>query len=178
VGDLATVVGYAKSKLGDPYSWGASGPDSFDCSGLLKAAYGAAGVPLPHQASAIGKMGTAVPLSAAQIGDVVYFDEPGATDHVGVLVDKVNGGHMIDAPTAGKPVRVDPITGYTSIRDLGLPGTSSGGVATSPADFTARPVDGVSVLDPSAWLGLLLKVGGGLLAGALVVVGMQQAVKR
>lgn len=179
MGDLATVVGYAQSKLGDPYVWGASGPEAFDCSGLVKAAYAAAGVTVPHLASSIGKLGTPVPLSAAPLGSVVYFDEPGSTDHVGILVDKVNGGHMIDAPTAGKPVAVHGIAGFTSIRNLGLPGTSSGGVATSPVDYSTQNVDNGSSA-PSGWQGdvfrIALQVGGGILAGVLVIVGMKTAV--
>lgn len=181
-GNLAAVVSYAKGALGDPYVWGATGPDSFDCSGLTKAAYAAAGVDLPHLASAQGKLGRPVSLSAAPIGALVYLDEPGSTDHVGILVDKANGGHMIDAPTRGQPVGVHSIAGFTSIRDLGVPETSSGGVATSPA-FYGAGVSGeeASITDPSSWLPaierLALMVGGGAIAGALVIVGLKTTVR-
>lgn len=182
-GDLAAVVSYAKGALGDPYVWGATGPDSYDCSGLVKAAYAAAGVDVPHLASAQGKLGRPVSLAQAPIGSVVYFDEPGSTDHVGILVDKTSGGHMIDAPTRGQPVGVRSIKGFTSIRDLGVPATSSGGVATSEA-FYGAAVSGedASITDPSSWLPAIeraaLKVGAGAIAGALVIVGLKTAIAR
>lgn len=182
--DLQSVVDYASSKLGDPYVWGATGPNSFDCSGLVYAAYKAAGYKVSRTtAASLGRQGTPVDLAHAPIGSVVYYDEPGATDHVGILVDKVNGGHMIDAPHSGATVQIDSLGGYTSIRDIagaaGTPGAApldgaAGGTGQS-FGVTNAGVLGLPSGDDVARIAL--KVGASLVAGALLVVGLSQTVK-
>jgi hypothetical protein len=181
VADLQSVVDYAQSKLGDPYVWGATGPNSFDCSGLVYAAYKAAGYKVSRTTAArLGKMGTPVDLAHAPIGSVVYYNEPGATDHVGILVDKVNGGHMIDAPHTGATVQIDSLGGYTSIRDIaGAAGTPG----AAPLDSTGGTGQSFGVTNagflPSGddVARIALKVGASLVAGALLVVGLSQTVK-
>jgi uncharacterized protein YycO len=168
-----TIVSYVQSKLGDPYRWGAVGPNSFDCSGLVSAAYAAAGQNIGRPvAAALGRMGQAVGIGQALPGDVVYFDEPGATDHVGIYI---GGGRMIDAPYSGTNVRVDPVGNYTSIRRIvgdtsfsGTPDPSAAG-----ADAKATTSSGGSWASDALGIGLKLAVTGA--AVVLVVLGAKQA---
>jgi cell wall-associated NlpC family hydrolase len=106
--DAAEIaVAYAEAQLGKPYVWGGEGPDGFDCSGLVQAAYAAAGVALPRTAQAQYDAGPALPSAAPlEPGDLVFFgDSATAVDHVGIVVAS---GEMIDAPHTGSVVRVEP----------------------------------------------------------------------
>ncbi|MER6344385.1 NlpC/P60 family protein [Streptomyces sp. NPDC001595] len=100
----AAAVSYAYSKLGSPYVWGATGPDAFDCSGLVQAAYRSAGVSLPRTTYAQISAGSRVARSELQPGDLVFFYS-GIT-HVGLYV---GNGQMVHAPNPSAPVRVAPI---------------------------------------------------------------------
>jgi cell wall-associated NlpC family hydrolase len=95
------AIAVAKAQLGKPYVWGASGPDSFDCSGLTAYAWGAAGVGLPHNAAAQQGMGMSVSQADLAPGDLVFFGSPAY--HVGIYL---GGGLMIHAPTSGDVVRI------------------------------------------------------------------------
>ncbi|MFF8998964.1 NlpC/P60 family protein [Streptomyces achromogenes] len=103
-GRAAMAVAYAYGKLGSPYVWGATGPNAFDCSGLVQAAYRAAGLSLPRTSYAQINAGRRVSRSELLPGDLVFF-YPGIS-HVGIYV---GGGRMIHAPNPSAPVRVAPI---------------------------------------------------------------------
>ncbi|HWG23811.1 C40 family peptidase [Actinospica sp.] len=99
----AIAVAYAKSKLGDEYVYAASGPSTFDCSGLTMEAWAAAGVSLPHNAAEQMSVTTSVSESSAEPGDLVFFfDSPGYVGHVGIYI---GDGMVIDAPHTGATVR-------------------------------------------------------------------------
>ncbi|MEU3733942.1 NlpC/P60 family protein [Streptomyces sp. NPDC033538] len=100
----AAAVAYAHQKLGSPYVWGATGPDAFDCSGLIQAAYRAAGVSLPRTTYAQIDTGRRVSRSELRPGDLVFF-YPGIS-HVGIYI---GDGRMIHAPNPSAPVRVAPL---------------------------------------------------------------------
>ncbi|MEU6356967.1 C40 family peptidase [Streptomyces sp. NPDC047072] len=100
----AAAVSYAYSKLGSPYVWGATGPDAFDCSGLILAAYRSAGVSLPRTTYAQIGAGQRVSRSELQPGDLVFFYS--GISHVGLYI---GNGQMIHAPNPSAPVRVAPI---------------------------------------------------------------------
>ena len=99
-----TAIDFALAQRGKPYVYAAAGPGSYDCSGLTMAAYRAAGVSLPHQASAQYKVGTHVSLNALQPGDLIFFYSP--ISHVGIYL---GNGLMVHAPTSGDVVKVSPI---------------------------------------------------------------------
>ncbi|WP_406355913.1 NlpC/P60 family protein [Streptomyces sp. NBC_01635] len=101
----ADAVSYAHQKLGSPYVWGATGPDAFDCSGLVQAAYRSAGVALPRTTYAQINAGHRVARSELRPGDLVFFYS-GIT-HVGLYI---GNGQMIHAPNSGSSVRVAPLT--------------------------------------------------------------------
>jgi cell wall-associated NlpC family hydrolase len=99
-----TAVDTALAQLGDPYVWAASGPDSFDCSGLVQYAYAAAGVSLPHSSKGQASMGVAVSRGDLQPGDLVAFYSP--VSHIGIYI---GNGMMVHAPTSGDVVKVASI---------------------------------------------------------------------
>lgn len=100
----AQAVAYARQKLGSPYVWGATGPDAFDCSGLVLAAYRSAGVSLPRTTYAQFDAGRRVSRSELLPGDLVFFYS--GISHVGLYI---GNGQMIHAPNPSAPVRVAPV---------------------------------------------------------------------
>jgi cell wall-associated NlpC family hydrolase len=98
------AVATARAQIGKPYEWGASGPGSYDCSGLTSYAWGSAGVSLPHSSRAQYSSLPHVARSQLQPGDLVFFGSP--IHHVGIYE---GGGMMINAPETGEHVRRDSI---------------------------------------------------------------------
>ena len=99
------AVQAALSRIGSPYSWGGSGPNAFDCSGLVMWSYQQAGISLPHSSQALAQSGQAVSMSEMQPGDLVtYYSD---ASHVGIYI---GDGMMVHASTYGTPVRVVPVT--------------------------------------------------------------------
>ena len=111
-GRAAVAVRFAYAQLGKPYVYGASGPSSYDCSGLTMAAWGAAGVGLPHNAAAQQSMTHAV--SSPEPGDLVFFGSPAY--HVGIYI---GNGNMIAAPHTGDVVKVEAV--YSGVSGYGRP---------------------------------------------------------
>ncbi len=107
-GAAGQAVAYAYSKLGDPYVYGATGPDSFDCSGLVQAAWASAGVAIPRTTYEQVAALPAVSTNDLQPGDLLFFDGDG---HVGMYV---GGGYLIDAPQTGEDVEKVPLSGWYS----------------------------------------------------------------
>ncbi|WP_053750869.1 C40 family peptidase [Streptomyces sp. MMG1533] len=101
----AAAVSYAYAKLGSPYVWGATGPDAFDCSGLIQAAYRSAGISVPRTTYAQIDAGQRVSRTELLPGDLVFFYS--AISHVGIYV---GNGQMVHAPNPSAPVRVAPIS--------------------------------------------------------------------
>ena len=98
---MTRALASATAQLGKPYLWGGTGPDVFDCSGLMVWSWGLAGVHLPRVAS--DQQNWAIPLTAsqAQPGDLVFFGQP--AHHVGMYLGH---GLMIDAPHRGASVEI------------------------------------------------------------------------
>ena len=95
------VVSYARSRIGCRYVWGGSGPNTFDCSGLVMWCYGRIGIGLPHSSrEQIGSGQRIYKRSDLEPGDLVFFGSP--IHHVGMYV---GGGEMIEAPYTGASVR-------------------------------------------------------------------------
>ncbi|MFF1446962.1 NlpC/P60 family protein [Streptomyces sp. NPDC058274] len=103
-GRAAAAVAAARSAIGRPYVWGASGPTGFDCSGLMQWSYAQAGVGLPRTSQAQRYAGRQVPLSQARPGDLVAYRSDAS--HIGMYV---GNGQVIHAPYPGAPVRYDPV---------------------------------------------------------------------
>jgi cell wall-associated NlpC family hydrolase len=101
----AQAVAFAYRALGSPYVWGATGPSSYDCSGLTQAAWRAAGVSLPRTTYTQINAGTRVPESELRPGDLVFFYS--GVSHVGLYI---GNGQMIHAPHPGASVQIAPIS--------------------------------------------------------------------
>ncbi|OSC64821.1 glycoside hydrolase [Streptomyces sp. 4F] len=98
------ALAFARAQIGKPYVWGATGPGSYDCSGLTQAAWKAADVILPRTTYDQVNAGTTVPVSQAQPGDLVFFYDD--LSHVGLYI---GNGMMIHAPKPGAYVREESI---------------------------------------------------------------------
>lgn len=103
-GAATTAVQAALTRIGSPYSWGASGPSAFDCSGLVMWAFQQAGINLPHSSQALASGGTPVSTDQMQPGDLVTYY--GDASHVGIYI---GDGMMVHASTYGVPVAVAPV---------------------------------------------------------------------
>ncbi len=105
-----TAVAAALSKLGSPYVWGAEGPDTFDCSGLVQWAYAQAGLSLPRLASDQYFASRPVDVSQMLPGDVlVYAYQPGVESTIHHITMYIGNGQMVHAPHTGDVVRVVPV---------------------------------------------------------------------
>ena len=103
-GRAAVAVAYALAQVGKPYQYGASGPGSYDCSGLTMASWRAAGVSLPHSSSGQYSVGTHVSASQLQPGDLVFYYSP--IHHVGMYI---GNGMIVHAANYGHPVMISPL---------------------------------------------------------------------
>ncbi len=93
----------AESRIGTPYRYGGSGPDAFDCSGLVAYAYQQAGVPLPRTAAQQYALARPVPRAELRPGDLVFFRWSGReVSHVGIYA---GDGQFVHAPQTGGEVR-------------------------------------------------------------------------
>ncbi|MGK5113438.1 MULTISPECIES: C40 family peptidase [unclassified Geodermatophilus] len=109
-GAAQAAVDTALAQVGDPYVWGAGGPNSFDCSGLTQYAYAAAGVSLPHSSRMQSTMGRSVSRAELQPGDLLFYYSP--VSHVSMYI---GNGQMVHASTSGQPVKVVGIDSMGSI---------------------------------------------------------------
>ena len=100
-GNVGAVISYAYAQLGKPYQWGATGPGSFDCSGLTMMAWAQAGVSLPHSSRAQIGIGRQVTRSELQPGDLIFRYSP--ISHVSLYV---GNGQQISATHTGSTVKL------------------------------------------------------------------------
>src|SRR6266496_1417896 len=103
-GAARVAVQNALSKIGFPYVWGGTGPNGFDCSGLVMAAWAAAGVQIPRTTYEQWAALPHVPSSSIQPGDLLFYDAEG---HVAIYV---GGGKIVDAPEPGMNVEEIPMS--------------------------------------------------------------------
>ncbi|MFI1188919.1 C40 family peptidase [Streptomyces californicus] len=93
-GSAASIVAFAKAQVGDAYVSGGTGPNAWDCSGLVQAAYRTAGIDLPRVSQAQSTYGTQVSLDNLQPGDILYWGGAGSAYHVAIYV---GGGQFVGA---------------------------------------------------------------------------------
>jgi peptidoglycan DL-endopeptidase CwlO len=131
---VATAIAYAEQQLGKPYQWGGTGPDAFDCSGLVMMAYRAAGIDIARTSQAQWATEQRVPASEVEPGDLVFFAGADGTStspgHVGLVI---GNGKMIEAYATGYPIRVST---------YGMPSSAPGD--QDPVGFT-RPWAGAAL---------------------------------
>ena len=122
------MFAFAKAQLGEPYVLGGMGPNVWDCSGITKASYAAAGIYIgthsaTNQFRTMAAAKKLIPLNQLQPGDLMWYTkEPGNFDgdkyHV---VINVGNGMMLEAPQAGRPVRIVPIRWGEMFKYAGRP---------------------------------------------------------
>ncbi|GAA0691684.1 C40 family peptidase [Kitasatospora atroaurantiaca] len=100
-GQVKAVLDFAYAQLGKPYEWGATGPNSFDCSGLTQGAWRAGGVALPRVSQDQWNAGRHVAKSDLQPGDLVFYYSD--LHHVGIYI---GNGQLLHAPRTGKNVEI------------------------------------------------------------------------
>jgi len=114
----AAVTRFALAQLGKPYVWGATGPDSWDCSSLTMAAWAAAGITLPRTTFAQVLTGSPVPSTAGlQPGDLIFTagldGTPASPGHVGIYLGDIAGTpSLIHAPRTGKTVEIQALSAW------------------------------------------------------------------
>ncbi|MEU9183996.1 C40 family peptidase [Streptomyces sp. NPDC048484] len=108
-GSVGTVISFLKAQVGDAYVMGASGPDAWDCSSLVQAAFKQVGVDLPRVSQDQSVAGTPVSLSNIQVGDILYWGGAGSAYHVGVYI---GGDQYLDAANPSKGVVIQSLSGY------------------------------------------------------------------
>jgi len=111
------AVATARAQIGKPYVWGATGPGSFDCSGLTSYAWKAAGVILPRTSREQYAAGVKVSRSALRPGDLVYFGSP--IYHVALYV---GSNTMISAPQPGDVVKYQSLDAFSDYAGATRPG--------------------------------------------------------
>lgn len=116
-GSAASVVSFVQMQVGDAYVPGGTGPNSWDCSGLVQAAFRTVGVDLPRVSQSQSTAGTQVGLGNLQPGDILYWGSAGSAYHVGIYV---GGGQFVGAQNSStgvvqRPLDYDMPTGAVRI---------------------------------------------------------------
>ncbi|WP_217140621.1 C40 family peptidase [Streptomyces sp. AC627_RSS907] len=116
-GSAAAVVSFVQAQIGDAYVSGGTGPNSWDCSGLVQAAFKQVNIDLPRVSQAQSTAGTQVSLSNLQPGDILYWGGAGSAYHVGVYV---GDGMFVGAQNSAtgvvmKPLSYDPPSGAVRV---------------------------------------------------------------
>ncbi|WP_307164809.1 C40 family peptidase [Streptomyces rishiriensis] len=116
-GSAAAVIAFVKAQIGDAYVSGGTGPNSWDCSGLMQTAFKQVGVDLPRVSQDQSTFGTQVSLDNLLPGDILYWGSAGSAYHVAVYV---GDGMFVGAqnPSTGvaeKPLSYDPPTGAVRV---------------------------------------------------------------
>ena len=131
-GAARTAIQFALGELGKPYVWGATGPNTYDCSGLILRAFQAAGIDLPRVSREQFDSGGHVPARQAQAGDLLFYatdpSDPATIHHVALYM---GDDRMVEAPYSGEAVRVRPVPwNYGELVPLATrPGTTPNVVA-------------------------------------------------
>jgi cell wall-associated NlpC family hydrolase len=132
---VSTMLSAAMSRRGMPYVWGAEGPTSFDCSGLVQWSFAQAGITMPRVAADQALSGPAVPVSQLRPGDLLFYHtDPTAPRYISHVAIYLGSGWMIQAPQPGQHVEVVPAAFGTEF---------AGAIRVSPAQ-AARVAAGLA----------------------------------
>lgn len=183
------AIAFARAQIGKPYAYGATGPNSFDCSGLIQAAYLSAGIILPRTTYSQINVGISVKQNDLQPGDLVFPD----AGHVQIYVGTNNGvQQIIEAPHTGASVRLTNIWGFWQARRIVSPGVDIFDTVASNAQNVVNFLDnpGIAIQDAVqalpgfseletvgkglSWFGVATnrnRVGVGLAGAVMVIMG-------
>jgi peptidoglycan endopeptidase LytE len=103
---VQTMIAFAVSQIGKPYLFGAAGPNSYDCSGLVRASFAKVGVKVPHQSQALAALGTPVDWRNSPIlpGDLVFTANSTSGGRIGHVAIAISSTEVVEALSAGKPL--------------------------------------------------------------------------
>ena len=168
------LVAEAESRIGDPYVYGATGPNSFDCSGLMQWLYGRFGIKIPRTSEAQFAFGHPVSREQLQQGDLVFSagsdgssSHPG---HVGMYAGTKDGVPMvIEAPHTGAQVRFTPLAQFDASGYRRIGGVA--GVTDAGWTVPVPGLGGVDIPSPGDIAGGLEGAAGGLLSIPKDIVG-------
>lgn len=178
----AQVIGFAQEQLGDPYVWGGTGPDGWDCSGLMQWAFGQAGVKLPRVSQDQQNVGEEVPLENVQPGDLLFWGRP--AHHVAVAL---GGGKLLEAPRTGLNVRIRSYTNgeltnarrvLGSVGDMGSltnDKTEDPETLNNQASTVGGNIGGGAYSGTSELAAIMSALGGGVAAGGIGLSGQKKS---
>lgn len=141
-----TAIAFALAQVGDPYQWGAEGPDKWDCSSLMQAAYKAGGIHIPRTTGMQIGVGMRVQSSALQPGDLV-FTKPG---HVQMYI---GNGQIVEAPRTGLNVRVDKYSGAWQIRRITKVASEKIPIPATAIENSKDVGTNFNIPNPFGWVG-------------------------
>jgi cell wall-associated NlpC family hydrolase len=98
------AIAFARAQIGDPYVWGATGPDAWDCSGLTMGAWRAGGIALPHYSVAQYEQSTPIASSSLRPGDLVFWGSSSSPSSIYHVALYVGNGMIVQAPRTGQDV--------------------------------------------------------------------------
>ncbi|MFF2195407.1 C40 family peptidase [Streptomyces sp. NPDC058157] len=107
------AIAFATNHLGDPYVWGGDGPQGWDCSGLVRAAYRSAGISLPRVADDQYRATTAISRSELRRGDLVFWSSDGRASGIHHVAIYLGDDQYLEAPRPGRNVRISSFSSYT-----------------------------------------------------------------
>ncbi|MFJ8231830.1 C40 family peptidase [Streptomyces sp. NPDC094448] len=108
-GSVGAVISFLRAQVGDAYVLGATGPNSWDCSSLVRAAFRQANIELPRIAADQSRAGTEVGTGNLKVGDILYWGAKGNAYHTGVYI---GDGKYLDAANPRKGVVIQDLSGY------------------------------------------------------------------
>ena len=103
-GGASAAIAFAQAQIGEPYQWGAAGPDKWDCSGLTMRAWEAGGISLPHYSAGQYDVSTPIAEGDLQPGDLVFWGSSSSSSSIYHVALYVGGGMIIHAPRTGEDV--------------------------------------------------------------------------
>ena len=103
-GGADAAIAFARAQIGEPYKWGAAGPDAWDCSGLTMGAWGAGGIALPHYSVAQYQQSTPISAGSLQPGDLVFWGSSSSSSSIYHMALYIGDGQIIHAPRTGRTV--------------------------------------------------------------------------
>lgn len=163
------VIAFARRQIGKPYKFGAVGPDSYDCSGLVVASFKAgANKTLPHYTGSLILLGSAVSKADLRPGDLVFPD----SHHVQIYT---GNGMVVEAPRTGLNVREVKMWGFWKARRIIAPGTGSAGSTSGQIVTVGNPLIPDSIEKAAAFVGdpaVWRKAAWYFLGGLLILLGL------
>lgn len=113
-GGASSAISFARAQVGEPYRWGAAGPDAWDCSGLTMGAWASGGKSLPHYSVAQYEQSTPISPGSLQPGDLVFWGSSSSPSSIYHVALYAGNGQIVHAPRTGRPVTEESMYYWTT----------------------------------------------------------------